>query len=124
MDIAGQIQQNEQRFNQYLEAWKVRARETAHFSSPVPLFDCQAYREIVSMGQAALPLLRKAYDRDSRTDFPLAIIQAHGLVRAVRDIIGPEFSIPENIRGDMLAIEEFTRNWLDTYFICGVPKLS
>ena len=79
------------------------------------------------MGKGVLPFLRKLYDADASSyfprkeyaankpsdDLPLSIIKAHGLVFAVRDIIGDDFFIPDDIRGKTSEIEKYTKKWLD-----------
>jgi len=65
------------------------------------------------MGYRALPLIRQVYDRDSSDNFELSIVQCHGLVSVVREIVGGDFSIPEEIQGRISAIEDYTKRWLD-----------
>jgi len=82
-------------------------------SSAEPVRDCDSYRKIVSMGHQALPLIRGVYDRNSADNFELSIVQGHGLASAVREIVGDDFSIPEEIRGRIRAMKDYTKRWLD-----------
>ncbi|PIO08713.1 hypothetical protein COU59_00605 [Candidatus Pacearchaeota archaeon CG10_big_fil_rev_8_21_14_0_10_34_12] len=50
---------------------------------------------------------------ESEKDLPLSIIKGHGLVSVIREIVGDDFSIPEEIRGRISAIEDYTKEWLD-----------
>ena len=101
-----------QKFDRAVEEWKVHAEKTAHFSDTRKLLNCDAYKTILSMGKDALPLVRKLYDRDDSNDFPLSIIKSHGLVSIVCELVA-QFHIPEEIRGQMEKIEEYTKKWLD-----------
>lgn len=119
----------EQKFHQAVGEWIEHCR-TPHVqasSSSEPVRDCDAYREIISMGKKALPLLRSLYDadtsfyasgqdrrgEDAERDIPLSMIKGHGLVSTVREIIGDDFLIPEEIQGQISVVEEYTKNWLD-----------
>lgn len=105
----------EKDFYQAVEEWLEYCKNTrVQFSSSgEPVINCDPYRKIVSMGYEALPLIRKVYDRDSSDNFELSIVQEHGLISAVREIVGDDFSIPEQIRGHLFAMENYTVNWLD-----------
>ncbi len=100
-------------FNIYLDEWKKHTRTCLHHSTTQPMLDCDAYKQIISMGFKVLPLLKRLYDKDSSTDFELDVIKAHGIVRAVRDIVGEDFQIPEEIRGNIPKMENYTKNWLN-----------
>jgi len=107
-------------FHRLIEEW------IEHCKSPViqlsslikPVRNCDAFREIVSMGYEALPLIRKVYDRDSSDNFGLSIVQEHGLVFVVSELMGDNFSIPEEIRGQISATKDYTKRWLDE----NIPK--
>lgn len=43
----------------------------------------------------------------------LSILQTHGIVLAVNEILGGDFSIPSDIKGQTSAMGEYTKNWLD-----------
>ncbi|MBI5066309.1 hypothetical protein HZA97_08800 [Candidatus Woesearchaeota archaeon] len=105
----------EELFNQSIEEWVVHCKSPeVQFSSFLkPVFDCDVYRKIVSMGRDALPFIRQFYDKDSYGNLALEIVQGHGLPRAVREIVGEEFEIPEELSGRIILIEEYTKNWLD-----------
>ena len=73
------------------------------------------------MGYEALPLIRQVYDRDSSDNFELSIVQGHGLISVVREIVGDDFSIPEEICGRISAMEHYTKRWLDENMSKYVP---
>jgi hypothetical protein len=102
-------------FHQAVEEWIEHCRNpNVQLSSCAePVRNCDAYRKIISMGYEALPLIRQVYDRDSKDNFELSIVQGHGLVSIVREIVGDDFSIPEEIRGRIPAMEDYTKRWLD-----------
>lgn len=106
----------ETNFNKAVEAWMNHCRKPyVQFSSlSRPTIDCEAYREIVSMGHEALPLVRKLYDRDNTGIFELSIIQAR-LVGVVKEIVGENFKIPNELRGRISEIETYTKQWLDNH---------
>ncbi len=109
------MEELESRFDSAVKKWKSHCRdqEVLFGSSSETVRDCDAYREIVSMGHSSLPLIRKLYDENSQNNLALEIIQAHGLTSAVRDIAGDDFTIPESIRGKVDAIKSYTKKWLD-----------
>jgi hypothetical protein len=106
---------NEANFHQAVADWIDHCRNPhVQVSSSVePVRNCDSYRKIVSMGYEALPLIRQVYDRDSSDNFELSIVQGHGLVSVVREIVGDDFSIPEEIRGRIPAMEDYATRWLD-----------
>lgn len=105
----------EDNFHQAVGEWIEHCRnpqvQLSSFINPVR--NCDSYRKIVSMGYEVLPLIRKVYDRDSSHNFELSIVQKLGLVSVVREIVGDDFLIPEDIRGQTSAMEEYTKRWLD-----------
>jgi hypothetical protein len=106
---------SEVNFHQAVEEWIEHCRNpnVQISSSAEPVRNCDSYRKIVSMGYEALPFIRKVYDREKSDDLALSIVQGHGLVAIVREIVGDDFSIPEEIRGRISAMEDYTKRWLD-----------
>ncbi len=88
-------------------------------SSGRTAIDCEAYREIAALGLDALPYIRKAYDspmpRNTVELLAREIVTSHGLPALVSEIAGNNFDIPQEISGNMNAIEEHTKRWLDEY---------
>ena len=72
-----------------------------------------AFEAIVAMGYEALPCIRAVYDHEATDDLALATIKLHGLTALVLEIIGEEFSIPPEIQGNVVALESYTKQWLD-----------
>ena len=105
----------EDNFNEALNEWIEHCKNPrVRFSSfDEEVRDCNACRKIVSLGPKVLPLIRKLYDRDSSGNFELSIIQRHGLVEIVGQIVGSDFQIPEAIRGRISKMGNYTKNWLD-----------
>jgi len=102
-------------FHQAVEEWIEHCRNplVQINSSSKPVRNCDSYRKIVSMGYEILPLIRQLYNKDSSDNFALSIVQEHGLVSVVRDIVGNDFSIPKEIHSQISAIEDYTKKWLD-----------
>ena len=105
----------EDTFNKTIDEWIEHCKKPEiQLSSSIQLVrDCEPYRKIVSMGREALPLVRQLYDRDSSGNFELSVVQGHGLLGVVREIAGDDFQIPEEIRGKVPAMEDYTKRWLD-----------
>lgn len=113
----------EDKFHQAVEEWIDHCRNpnVQLSSSYEPVKNCDAYRKIVSMGYEVLPLIRQVYDRENSDDLALSIVQGHGLVSVVKEIVGDDFSIPEKIRGRISAMEDYTKRWLDENMLRYVP---
>jgi len=103
----------EARFNELLIAFQKRAEQTSHLSGVRELLDCDAYREIVAMGKQALPLIRKAYDLYDKDNINLQIVKCHGFLNAVKTIAGNDYQVPQDLRGKIDEVENFTKAWLD-----------
>ena len=104
----------ESRFNQAVVEWIEHSKrpDVLVSSSVQPLLDCDAYRGIVAMGSEVLPLILRMLEQPSEDPkFPL--INAHGLAAVVREIVGPKFSVPDEIKGRVSAMGDYTRRWLD-----------
>jgi len=95
----------EGRFWNAVERWEEHCKKNAHHSSVKRYVDCDAYREIVSMGKKALLFIRKLYDEESEVYCFLSM--------AVSEIVGNDFKIPLEISGKRNEIQEFTKKWLD-----------
>ncbi len=79
-------------------------------SNPADLQNCEAYRNLISMGKDALPYIKEVYQKKAREESTLIF---HGLPQLVIDIAGDEFKIPKNIFGKINEIKSFTIKWLE-----------
>lgn len=104
-------------FERDLMDWETHCESPAVVDSSIGELEkaCAAYWNIVSMGEEALPLLREVYDRDDYERPGLSCIKAHGLVAAVKDILGDRFFIPEDIQGNLPAMQTYTAYFIDEY---------
>lgn len=59
---------------------------------------------------------------EAEKDLSLSMIKEYGLASAVKEIVGDDFSIPEEIRGKIPATENYTKNWLDENMHQYVPS--
>jgi hypothetical protein len=109
----------EERFNDAIERWREHCCNMAFSSRSGDYVECRAYQDIVVMGEGVLPLIRKLYDKKGNYGF--ACLKSH-LSILVREIIGEEFQIPEEIRGRVCEIEKYTKSWLDKRLGLGADK--
>ncbi len=58
----------EERFQEALGRWKEHCRRNSLHSSTRPYLNCDAYREIVSMGVSSLPLIHDQLHQEIETD--------------------------------------------------------
>ena len=54
-------------FHQALEEWKEHCKRNINHSATNPHLDCDAFRNIVSIGPSVLPLIRDQIDREYKT---------------------------------------------------------
>jgi len=103
--------QLEDRFNTALEKWSEHCKRNSHFSFDWPYLDCDAYREIVSMGSEILPLIRENYANEKGECGEPGALWVH----AIREIIGKDFEIriSDNDIGNIKKLKQSTLNWLD-----------
>ena len=71
------------------------------------------YGESAEESNAGFEQMTQIGRDNAEKDLPLSMIKGHGLVSAVREIVGNDFSIPEEIRGRISAMEDYTKRWLD-----------
>jgi len=91
------------------------------------VYECKPRYKLKELGESILPLIRKLYDKDHEGNYPLEIIKGHGLPALVSSIAGEDKFNPLEVVGrpigkcgdfiaiDVRKLEEFTKNWLDTY---------
>jgi|SRR3989338_822582 len=94
-----------------LRRWNGHYHQRAHMSNPRQLFNCDAYKDIVLMGEEALPYILNALNGKYEIRKEPADC-VHLLPAAVGDIVGDELHIPEELRGRVEEIQNFTREWL------------
>ena len=106
---------DKENFHQAVEEWikYCQTSEVRFSSSSGSVLNCEAYKQIVSMGYETLPLIRQLYDKDSSDNEGLSIVQGHGLVSIIREIVGDDFSIPTEIKGKISEMEDYSKRWLD-----------
>lgn len=106
---------DEKEFEKAVEEWigYCKTPKVIYSSNPKTITKCDAYEKIGYMDYDALSLIRKLYDKNNSNNFALSIIQEHGLVQLVKEIIGDDFKIPKEIQGRIKKMEKYTKNWLD-----------
>ena len=96
-------------FKEAVEEWKKHCEEVRFSSLASDYMNCEAYRKIVAMGPAVLPLIREIYaGPDEDAFFPIA-----GWACAIQDIAGDEFKMPTELRGKIEKIRDYSVKWLD-----------
>lgn len=99
-------------FNQMVSQWEDHCEKVQFYSFRRVYYECDPCREIIGLGYKALPLIRKLCDKPSVDGSKLSSLQAC-LHHVVGQIVGKDFQMPENIRGRVIEMENFTKNWLD-----------
>jgi hypothetical protein len=94
-DLASDL---ERKFVGLAETWN---RETAHFSSTRQVAEHPAYREIVSLGRAVVPLIFKELVREPGFHW----------FHALREILGSGPEIPAEARGRPGLVRECWLRW-------------
>ena len=79
------------------------------------------YGETTEESNAGFEQMTQIGRDEAEKDLPLSMIKGHGLVSAVREIVGDDFSVPEEIRGRISAMEDYTKSWLDEHMNRYVP---
>ncbi len=106
-------------FIQHLKEWSTHCEQPSvqASSSGDAITNCDAYRELVNMGEEIFPLIYYSYlVHDTRfggdkTQGASTLI-LHGFPKLVHSIAGDKFKIPGSIRGHMSEIATYTYNWL------------
>lgn len=101
----------ENKFNEYVFEWKKHCElpKVSISSNPIMYINCDAYKNIVDMGYKALPFIKKTYEgSDEDAFFPI-----FGWASSVKEIIGENFEIPQDIKGKVREIRDYTVSWLE-----------
>lgn len=102
----------EAKFNEEMEKWREHCKKTMRSSQMIDYVNCQAFKNIVSMGTEVLPLIRRAYDTEhSDTSRPGSL--RWNLSYLVGMITKKELGIPDDIRGKIVEVADYTKKWLD-----------
>lgn len=90
-------------FFEHLNEWE---KHSEFISSPIDYIDCDAYRNLVVLGneekRKVLGLVRDNYDK----------IPSLGLAFLVRDIAEGKFEVPLQFRGHVKETNAYTFGWL------------
>lgn len=89
----------EDNFHQAVEEWRVHCRKNSIHSMPQPYLDCNAYRQIVSMGPNVLPLIRKEYAKPQEVGDP-GMLWCY----AIKEI-APDFGLPVEEKDSRSPVE-------------------
>ena len=108
----------EKKFKKQLKDWKIHC-ETLQFSSiGAEIINCDAYNQLVEMGEDILPLIHTIYSKkfiDKSSSHSYSTMKAHGFPKLIREITGKYYVIPPDIQGNVHAIEIYTKKLLSEY---------
>ena len=97
-------------FNRLFKEWKKYCSGDVRFSSnPMDYLNCDAYRGIVAMGPAVLPLIREAYSKGE----DINTLGFGSFSSIISQVVGDDFKIPEEIHGHRDRTRKFSMQWLD-----------
>ncbi len=102
---------NEEDFDKLIKEWIEYCKTSINRNINI-ITECEAYKKLLCEGCKTLPLIRRLYNKNSSDNFALSIVQG-GLVQLVHEIIGEDFSVPQEILGNIQAMKKYTKNWLD-----------
>lgn len=97
----------EEKFNENMNKWMQHCRNVAYSSLIKDHLNCESYKNIVIMGKETLPLIyqaTKSADKNSYLRLCIAPL--------VGEIVGSDFHIPDEIKGRVNKMWEYTVNWL------------
>jgi hypothetical protein len=105
----------EQKFKENLEGWREHCHKNILSSccNPDDYINCDAFRNIVSMGKDVLPLIRKAYDTELNYEQDIDSLR-YDLHYAVLEIVKGKLEFPNTVE-DLEQMSEYTIKWLDEY---------
>ncbi|MBI4144616.1 hypothetical protein HY493_00225 [Candidatus Woesearchaeota archaeon] len=98
----------EDRFAENVRGWREHCNGFGFGVDPRRYTDCDAYRAIVQLGAAALPLIREAYLDEK-------LIGTHRWDSAVKAIMGTAFEIPKEFLDDPEKAKAYTIGWIDRH---------
>ncbi|HLC78514.1 MAG TPA: hypothetical protein VJH92_05290 [Candidatus Nanoarchaeia archaeon] len=101
----------ENTFNSLLTSWDSYCctPEVQLSSNSQNVRNCVAYRSLSKMGSKILPLIKRAY-MDKALDETTVL---HGFPMLVQDIAGSRYDLPEDFKGRLESVREYTINWLE-----------
>lgn len=110
MDLDNLIAQKDIDVN--IQYWDAHCQLRINSSNSRDYIDCEGYRNLVEMGKSALPFIYNAVETGK---FAGEFGWRNHLGRLLRDIVGDEFNIPEEIIGKVGRFKKYTIDWLKDY---------
>jgi hypothetical protein len=100
----------EQRFYSCLSDWKGHISDNSRSAFLGDCLNCDAYRELVSLGKSAMPFIFKEMQaKETSSSIPYLLWSP-----LVKEIMGIEFSTPNEISGDEDKIKKHLFDWFYT----------
>ena len=98
-------------FGKTVASWRAHCKKQSFSSNPTDYISCDAYRDIVGMGEQVLPLIREMYaGKDEDAFFPI-----FGWASAIREITGRSVEIPDSAAGNVNIMRTLHIEFLDHY---------
>ena len=97
----------EDKFDENYEEWMEHCHETRVSSITLDYLDCDAYRNIVAMGEQAMPLILEKAKSD-----PHSHLVDH-IVPLLKEIVGDDYKIPEELYEKTKEIRTHALEWLE-----------
>lgn len=98
----------DEKFQSLTEQWQAHCAGFGFGVDSRKYIDCDAYRAIVQLGEAALPLIREAYARERHTG-------TYRWDSVLKDIMGTTFAVPAEFSDDPEKIKVYALGWLDRH---------
>jgi len=112
----------EEDFKNALNKWKNHISKNNYHSFAGPYLDCDAYRELVSMGPEILPLIREEYSKEQEFNDPgqwwcyliQEIVPDFKIKIGEKDSSSPVEKVSPGMIGvDIDKVREYVLKWLD-----------
>jgi len=105
----------EEKFDQHMGEWIDHCITVGYESNPQRYFRCTAYTSLVALGKEIFPHI---HDRMSFFGYE-DMLPAFCYTNLVRRIVGKDFVLPREIRGDDEKMKIYTYGWLSGYLSKG-----
>jgi len=96
-------------FDALVTQWKAHCQGVSASSNADAYTDCDPYRQIVALGENALPLIHERY----RGNDDEAFFSVFGWASAVREIAREALEPPDEAKGNVMKTRDFVIGWLN-----------
>jgi len=96
-----------------IQYWDAHCKLRGNSSIMKENLDCEGYRNLVKIGKAGLPFIYNAVKEDKFNSRDFGWI--NNIPFLVKEIIGEDFIILEEMKGRVYELRDFTIGWLESY---------